>query len=38
MLEENLEVNKYFYLEHTQNLWKNCLYKKYQKFMMVLLK
>ena len=35
MLEENKEVNKYFFLEHIPNLWKNYLFKKFQKFMMV---
>ena len=29
------EVNRSFYLEHTLNLWKNYLFKKFQKSMMV---
>ena len=31
------EVNRFFYLELIQNLWKNFLFKKFQKFMMVLI-
>ena len=34
MLEEKLEDNKFFYQELIQNLWKNYLFKKFQKFMM----
>ena len=34
-VKEKLEDNKYFYQEHIQNLWKNYLFKRFQKFMMV---
>ena len=27
MLEESQEVNRYFYQEHIQSLWRNCSYK-----------